>query len=522
MGKEESTSISRHADEASVSATLDTGNGKRAVNGENKGFFVMALVSFSLAFCALCAAFLYLDSNGIVPGRILAKAIIAAGIVILLNAALVILSRRSKAAALICTAVCVVITIASLIGVFLLYKYNESMGEIEKDKEYYAYVGVYVKRGSRFEPVTVEPKLKIQQPYKVPGDDLDGCDVGTMLINVDNGYASQAIRMYRKNHDINVIACDDFGSMIDALRNDEVDAIIYNDAYMSVFLGDDSDFFEWAVEIDRIGIESEHTALAKTADVVSEPFIVYISGIDTTDSAGVDEDTFPSIARSDVNIIAAVDPVKKKILLVNTPRDYYVPLWGRSNAMDKLTHAGVYGIDASISTLESFYDIEINYYVRTNVFSLVKIVDALGGITVHSDFEFYAPSGTGEYRRFHVGENEIDGIGALCFIRERHSFENGDVQRGIHQQEVIRAIIEKACSPAIVAHFTDVLKVVTSSVETNVSREEINALIKMQLSDMASWTLETVSVDGTGSYENSYAIGRDSDPVWVMIPNENN
>ena len=491
---------------------------KRAAKRGSKGLFVAALAFFSVTFALLCTLCIYLNSNGIVPDSLFVKILLAAGGFLLVEALLVYLSKQNRLIAIISIAICFIVVVASLIGVYMLYKYNESMSEIEKDRTYYAYVGVYVKKGSSFEPVSVDSKNKKRQNEKIPGESLDGHKVGTMLINVDNGYASQAIRMYRKKHDIDVIAYDDFGSMIDALNNSQIDAIVYNEAYMSVFLGDDTDFYEWALEIDRIGIESEHTAIAKKADVVSEPFIVYISGIDTTDSSGVDEDTFPSIARSDVNIIAAVDPVNKKILLVNTPRDYYVPLWGKSYAMDKLTHAGVYGIDTSISTLESFYSIEINYYVRTNIFSLVKIVDALGGITVHSDYEFYAPSGTGAYHQFYVGENEIDGLGALCFIRERHSFENGDIQRGIHQQEVIRAIIDKACSPAIVAHFTDVLNVATNSVQTNIGKEEINALIKMQLSDMASWTMETVSVDGYGSMESSYAIGKDLDPVWVMIP----
>ena len=184
--------------------------------------------------------------------------------------------------------------------------------------------------------------------------------------------------------------------------------------------------------------------------------------------------------------------------------------------MDKLTHAGTWGVDTSMSTLSDLYGIEYNYYARVNVFSLIKIVDALGGITVHSDYEFYAASGTGGYHQFYVGDNEVDGIGALCFVRERHSFENGDRQRGIHQEECIKAIIRKACSPAIISHFTDVLSVVTSSMKTNIGQEEINALVKMQLSDMASWTVEGISVDGWGAIKPCYTAGNTE--LWVMIP----
>ncbi|MBP0969398.1 MAG: LCP family protein, partial [Oscillospiraceae bacterium] len=367
------------------------------------------------------------------------------------------------------------------------------------------------RRDSVFAPYMSEPEDETEEPQLMPGESLDGHSVGTILLNLDRGYTSQAMRILRKDTDIEAVVFEDFGGMMDAFRNGEIDAIIYNEAYLGVYLGEDNDFYEWAVESRSIGIETEHNVSVRKADVISEPFLVYISGLDTWD-----EDYFPDEARCDVNIVAAVDPVNKRILLVNTPRDYYVPLWGVSYAMDKLTHAGVYGVEGSMETLEALYGIEFNYYVRTNIYSLIKIVDALGGITVHSEFDFTAPNGIGGYHTFHVGENEIDGAAALCFIRERYSFDNGDRQRGIHQEECIRAIINKACSPAIIAHFTDVLNVVESSIRTNIDQEDVNALIKMQLTDMSSWSLEAIAADGYGSHEPSYAMG--GEELYVMIP----
>ena len=169
-----------------------------------------------------------------------------------------------------------------------------------------------------------------------------------------------------------------------------------------------------------------------------------------------------------------------------------------------------------METLEALYDISFNYYVRFNVYSVVNIVDALGGITVHSDYDFSAKSILDTTHYFHVGENEIDGLGAIAFVRERNSFASGDRQRGINQQECIRGIIEKACSPAIVAHFSEILGVVENSVRTNIGQEEINALIRMQISDMASWSIESISVDGYGSSEACYAMG--GEVLYTMIP----
>ena len=475
-----------------------------------RGFFVAALFFFSLSLAALCAAFIYLDSHGIIPENLFSKILMAIGAFILLEVLVLLISSRSRVVSVLSILLCLAVLAASIYGIYVLYSIYQSMQAVEEPKVYYAHVGVYVKKDSSFAPYMVTPE-EGGEPELHEGESLEGHTVGALLLNLDKGYSSQAMRILRKEENVTVNVYEDFGSMIDALRNGEVDAIVYNEAYMGIYLGEDNDFYEWAVEARSIGIETEHSVTVRRADVTTEPFVVYVSGLDT-----YDEDYFPDEARCDVNIIAAVDPVNKKVLLINSPRDYYVPLWGESYAMDKLTHAGVYGVECSMETLEALYDIEFNYYVRTNIYSLIKIVDALGGITVHSDFEFYAPNGIGGYHKFYVGENEVDGAGALCFIRERYTFDNGDRQRGIHQQECIRAIVEKACSPAIIAHFSDVLSVVESSIRTNIDQEDINALIKMQLSDMSSWSFETYSVDGYGSSSPSYAMG--GELLYAMIP----
>lgn len=484
---------------------------KRKVKKKSGSCFIVALLFFSLTFAAICATFIYLDSNGLIPENLFFKILLGAGGFILLELFLMILSRKSRIVAALSVLLCMVVLGSATFGVYALYQVYQSVEEVEPPKTYYAFVDVYAKQGSRFVPVEVESEEEDEGPQIIPGDSLDGCSVGTMLLNLDRGYTSQAIRDYRKQHDISVIAFDDFGSMIDAFRDGDIDAVIYNKLTMKMFLGEDSDFYDWATCIESLGVEKEHTIAVKKADVVTEPFAVYICGIDT-----LDNDEFWDLARCDTNLIACVNPIRKKILVISTPRDYYVPLWGESYAMDKLTHAGIYGVETSVETLEALYDLELNYYVRTNVYSLVRIVDALGGITVHSDYEFYCANGIGGYQQFYVGDNDIDGSGALCFVRERSSFDEGDKIRGLHQMEVIKAIVRKACSPAIVAHFNDVLGVVTNSVETNIGKDEINAIIKMQLSDMASWTFESYAVDGYGIHAGSYALG--GTEVYMMMP----
>lgn len=251
-------------------------------------------------------------------------------------------------------------------------------------------------------------------------------------------------------------------------------------------------------------------------DVTNQPFLIYLSGLDTRGAAEIQDKGL-----SDVNMVVAVNPTTKKILMVNIPRDYYIGLEGNPNKMDKLTHAGNYGISCSMATLEALFDIKFNYYVKVNFKSVVDIVDALGGITVQSDFNFSSYHSFSEKTySFKKGENNLTGDSALAFARERSAFQNGDRQRGIHQQKVISAVFDKVISPSMLnpSKINGVLKAITSNMKTNLSSNEISSLVQMQLSDMASWDIQTYSVDGTGASRSTYSAG--SQLLSVMIPKQ--
>ena len=235
-------------------------------------------------------------------------------------------------------------------------------------------------------------------------------------------------------------------------------------------------------------------------------FNVYISGIDT---AG----RISNVSRSDANIIATVNLNTRTVLLTSIPRDYYVTLHSKKKK-DKLTHSGIYGIKETYKTVEDLLDIDINYYVRVNFTTLEKIVDALGGITVTSQYAFTSYDG----HTFVKGKNYLNGAEALSFSRERHSFANGDRQRGLNQQAVIKGIIDKAMSPAIVNKYTKILKAVSGSFQTNITNAEISSIVKGQLNDLSGWTIQSNSLDGKGGYGKTYSGG--STQLYVMTPDE--
>ena len=292
-----------------------------------------------------------------------------------------------------------------------------------------------------------------------------------------------------------------------ALLNGNIDAAIFNEGYMSMIDDSIEGFSDQVKILYQYGIKTEIKEEKKAS--VDKPFNVFISGIDV---AG----PITTNSRSDVNIIMTVNPQTRKILLTTTPRDYFVTIPEVSGeARDKLTHAGIYGVDRSMATLENVYGIDIDYYVRMNFTSLVKIVDALGGVDVNSDYEFTTLHGKYKIQK---GMNHLDGDMALGFARERYSFEDGDNQRGKDQEIVLTAIIKKACSPAILKNANELLAGLSDTFQTNMSSDEISKFISNQIADPTEWNIESQAVSGTGDSQACFSSG--SQLLYVMWPDE--
>ena len=252
---------------------------------------------------------------------------------------------------------------------------------------------------------------------------------------------------------------------------------------------------------------------AEAKKIAKEPFVVYLSGVDTRGE-------LTEKARSDVNILAAVNPVTKQVVLINTPRDYYVDLAG-TNSKDKLTHAGLYGVQTSMDTLGNLYGVDVQHYIRINFAGFINIVDALGGVDVYSDQAFTSVGSPGYYdpTTFAEGWNHLDGKAALAFARERHAFKTGDVQRGINQMKVIDAMLNKIKSPALLMGFSKIMDSAADCFVTSLSQNQISALVRMQLSDFAEWNIESYTVTGSsGSSTKCYSAK--GQKLYVMKPDD--
>lgn len=310
--------------------------------------------------------------------------------------------------------------------------------------------------------------------------------------------------------------------MADSLLNGELDAMILSSGYLSILEGDSrySSFSSLTrvltdVEIKGNGeeLDGEGLLLNAEADIAEngklKPFVLYISGSDSRVNSMHNN-------RSDVNILVVVHPENRQILLVNTPRDYFVPSTEQDGAMEKLSHAGVFGVEASIGSLEALYDTEVDYYVQASFGGVEGLVDAIGGVTVYSDEEFvlYEDVGT-----IHEGENFLDGKLALAYARTRKGVEGGDLGRGNHQMEIIEAIVNKATSgTTIINNYSAIMESVEGLFVMNIPQQLISALIKEQLADMSGWNITMFTAYGEGGYGEVYSVQGDS--VYVIYPDE--
>lgn len=241
--------------------------------------------------------------------------------------------------------------------------------------------------------------------------------------------------------------------------------------------------------------------------VKSGKFNVYISGIDTSGSIS-------NVARSDANILMTINTDTHEALLTSIPRDYYVTLHSYG-AKDKLTHSGIYGINETVKTVEDLLDTDINYYVRVNFTTVIKLVDKLGGIDVYSDYSFTTSD---KLYTFKKGYNHMNGEEALRFSRERYAFAGGDNQRVKNQQHVIEAVMKKVLnSTTLLTKYTDILDSLKGSFQTNIAQDDISKLVKDQINNMSSWTIKSNSLTGTGASSSTYSMG--STKLYVMVPN---
>ena len=335
--------------------------------------------------------------------------------------------------------------------------------------------------------------------------DLNSKIIGHLDNNLHVG-VNKTIKKIEKEINFDSKILVDINELVDSLINGEVDAIILEDAQISMLKEDNNNLFDKFKILEIFNIETEIKNEKENIDVINDLYNILITGVDTYGN-------ITKVSRSDVNMVISINPKDNKILLTSIPRDYYVYL-SNFSSYDKLTHAGIYGIETSIMAIEDLLDIDINYYVKVNFTTLIDIVDLLDGIQVTSKYKFTSIDGY----HYNKGINYLNGEEALSFARERKAFSEGDRIRIENQQLVLKSIINKLLSSKIITNYNDLLNSLNNKFLTNMKDEELTKLIKWQIDGMYNWDILNISLNGTDSYQYTYSYQKQL--LYVMLPDE--
>lgn len=417
--------------------------------------------------------------------------------------------------------VLIIIIIASGFGLLLARKKPKALIKVPVNilsiilSCVYLVGGGYIAEASGFLDSLKPQEYVSEQYYVVVKNDSDFQDIKELEGKVI-GTFNEGIELYQEaiKELTSIISADlkDFQSahaMADNLLSGDIDAIFISAIHKSVIDEDSADFRQntkvlYTIEVK---VKAETTVEHPNIDITSEPFTIYISG---NDSYG----DLAARGLSDVNMLVTVNPVTHEVLLTSIPRDCFVQLHGTTGIKDKLTHAGMYGVQMSIQTIEDLLDINIDYYIKINFPALISLVDAIGGIDVYSDKTFKPLHGDEIVKE---GMNHFDGAMALAFARERMAYSYGDRHRVQNQRDVLNAIIQKvSSSPVILTKTNEILNSLSSNLDTNISKSEISSLVKLQLDSMPSWKIAEYMVNGSDLYTYTYTF--DDQPRYVMPP----
>ena len=434
-----------------------------------KKMWGMVNIGLTILYTVLVAFLLFIMFNyNFLSFRFL-NIIITIGLLVVL--AISIFLQKAKKSTLVTTIILVVFSLISLVGVFgfkqmidITNRMNQTAAFSEVE------MSIVVPKDSDIKDVS--QLTSVQAPTKVDKNNID-----TLM---------SALKKDKKV-DVKVDDVASYQEAYDNLKSGKSKAMVLSGSYASLLESVDSNYASNLKTIYTYKIKKKNNNSAKQVD--SKVFNIYISGIDTYGSIS-------TVSRSDVNIIMTVNMNTHKILLTTTPRDAYVKIPdGGADQYDKLTHAGIYGVETSEKTLENLYGIKIDYYARINFTSFLKLIDQLGGVTVHNDQAFTSLHGKFD---FPVGDIQMNSEQALGFVRERYSLDGGDNDRGKNQEKVISAIVNKLASLKSVSNFTSIVNNLQDSVQTNMSLDTINALANTQLDSGSKFTVTSQAVTGTG------------------------
>ena len=449
------------------------------------GIRIISIITTLLLIVTSCLLIYRVVKINLIPNKFIIIGSVILGIIDLIFL-LISLAKRKNVWKIINIILAILLSVGFIFGIKTLHKSEKSIEILFEDKEIASTYYVLTTNESEFDSI----------------DKLNNQNIGLMEMN------SEKVKAKLKDYNFNYNIFTSIGELTYSIDLTNSGIILSKDVYE--FLNEEDEEYIKSLrkvyEID-ITITKEEVKEEKMESTITagNSFVVYISGVDDSN------------VLSDVNILVAVNPDTHKILLVNTPRDYYVQIAGTTGLKEKLTHGGFYGINTQIKTMSNLYNVKIDSYVKVGYGAVTTIVNDIGGIDVYSDKDFVTSHKPRKHMK--VGMNHLNGQEALAFAQERYAYQSGDRHRGQNQEAVITAIIKKvSTNKSLLLKYDQFLADLSPHVQTNVNINDAKDMVKKQIDEMATWNVESISVNGANSenYTASYPRQR----TYVMIPDQ--
>ena len=417
----------------------------------------------------------------------------------------------------------IIVIVTSSILSFLFFKYNDYFSKISLNETYYEKYSLVTLKDSDLAKnnsgaiaplglLTNDPYFETVKQYLTSADQNNADQKNSNNKNA-NQKQSRPDLLKTSLEETSLKTYDNLLALTTALTspkttNDKLQTIFLGHTYLDALKDNNETAYNKLQILADVEIKVTPKHVETTAHAsLDSPFTIYLSGIDNRDH------TLPFAARSDVNLIMVVNPAKHKILLLNTPRDFYVPL-AMNGKLDKLTHAGLYGVNESIHTLENFYNIKFNYYARINFDATSTIIDQLGGVDIHIPYVVNTYHG---HRHYEPGNYHLNGDEALDFARERVSISwaGGDRERGRNQEKIITALFQKLQQDKTnLTKLDQIFNSIAKNIQTNFTPDDLKYLVQKQLTNFSNWQIESIDVDGKADITSTYTYPEPKHFVW--------